>query len=106
MILLGPSLLEKEQFGGYSPRMRFDLVVNAMTKTALSEGKIIVNNPAIWRPLVDIRDVVSAYVRSIEADLSVSGVYNILEENYTIGRLADEIKLTLESQGHQAIVRN
>ena len=84
--------------------MRFDLVVNAMTKTALSEGKIIVNNPAIWRPLVDIRDVVSAYVRSIEADLSVSGVYNILEENYTIGRLADEIKLTLESQGHQAIV--
>jgi nucleoside-diphosphate-sugar epimerase len=99
-----PIALRKGTVGGYSPRMRFDLVVNAMTKTALSEGKIIVNNPAIWRPLVDIRDVVSAYVRSIEADLSVSGVYNILEENYTIGRLADEIKLTLESQGHQAIV--
>lgn len=99
-----PIALRKGTVGGYSPRMRFDLVVNAMTKTALSEGKIIVNNPAIWRPLVDIRDVVSAYVRSVEADLSVSGVYNILEENYTIGRLADEIKLTLESQGHQAIV--
>jgi len=99
-----PIALRKGTVGGYSPRMRFDLVVNAMTKTALSEGKIIVNNPAIWRPLVDIRDVVSAYVRSVEADLSVSGVYNILEENYTIGRLADEIKLTLESQGHQATV--
>jgi nucleoside-diphosphate-sugar epimerase len=99
-----PIALRKGTVGGYSPRMRFDLVVNAMTKTALSEGKIVVNNPSIWRPLVDIRDVVDAYVRSIESDLSISGVYNILGENYTIGRLADEIKSVLDENGFKADV--
>jgi len=96
-----PIALRKGTVGGWSPRMRFDLVVNAMTKTALTEGKIIVNNPSIWRPLVDIRDVVAAYVRSIESNLDVSGVYNISEDNYTIGRLADLVKDTLVSEGHK-----
>tara|TARA_B100001094_G_C18187086_1_gene804520 strand:+ start:295 stop:1251 length:957 start_codon:yes stop_codon:yes gene_type:complete len=99
-----PIALRKGTVGGYSPRMRFDLVVNAMTKSALQDGVITVNNPSIWRPLVDIRDVVSAYVRSIEANLEISGVYNISEENYTIGRLADEIKATVQSRGHKVKV--
>jgi len=99
-----PIALRKGTVGGYSPRMRFDLVVNAMTKTALIEGKIIVNNPSIWRPLVDIRDVVSAYVRSIESNLDVAGIYNILEENYTIGRLADDVQTTLEAEGYEVSI--
>ena len=40
-----PISLRKGTVGGWSPRMRFDLVVNAMTKTAITENKIIVNNP-------------------------------------------------------------
>ena len=44
--------------------MRYDLVVNAMTKTALTKGKIVVNNPSLWRPIIDIRDVVTAYIRA------------------------------------------
>ena len=95
-----PISLRKGTVGGYSPRMRFDLVVNAMTKTALTEKKIVVNNPSLWRPLIDVRDIVSAYVRSIESDLSVSGIYNVSYDNYTIGRLADEIKAELEVHGH------
>ncbi len=95
-----PIALRKGTVGGWSPRMRFDLVVNAMTKTGLTEGKIIVNNPSIWRPLVDIRDVVSAYVRSIESNLDIAGVYNISEDNYTIGRLADLVRDTLVDDGH------
>lgn len=95
-----PIALRKGTVGGWSPRMRFDLVVNAMTKTGLTEGKIIVNNPSIWRPLVDIRDVVSAYVRSIESNLDITGVYNISEDNYTIGRLADLVRDTLVDNGH------
>ena len=99
-----PIALRKGTVGGWSPRMRFDLVVNAMTKTALTEGKIIVNNPSIWRPLVDIRDVVAAYVRSIESNLDISGVYNISEDNYTIGRLADLVKDTLLEEGHAVTI--
>lgn len=99
-----PIALRKGTVGGWSPRMRFDLVVNAMTKTGLTEGKITVNNPSIWRPLVDIRDVVSAYVRSVESNLELSGIYNISEDNYTIGRLADLVKDTLVEFGHDVVI--
>ena len=99
-----PIALRKGTVGGWSPRMRFDLVVNAMTRSALTDGKITVNNPSIWRPLVDVRDVVSAYIRSVESNLDVSGVYNISEENYTIGRLAEEIKDTLAAEGHRVTI--
>ena len=60
-----PISLRKGTIGGWSDRMRFDLVVNTMTKCALSEGKIVVNNPELWRPLIDIRDVVQAYEKAI-----------------------------------------
>tara|TARA_B100000287_G_C20673784_1_gene794434 strand:+ start:1035 stop:1991 length:957 start_codon:yes stop_codon:yes gene_type:complete len=96
-----PISLRKGTVGGFSPRMRYDLVVNAMTKTALTEGKIIVNNPSLWRPIIDIRDVVTAYIRSIEANLDITGIYNISYDNYTIGRLADEIKDELFNFGYE-----
>ena len=103
-----PISLRKGTIGGFSPRMRYDLVVNTMTKTALAQGKIIVNNPSLWRPLLDLRDAVTAYVRSIEANLNISGVYNISYDNYTMGRLADDIKEELENNGHSVVtdVRN
>jgi nucleoside-diphosphate-sugar epimerase len=87
-----PIALRKGTVGGWSPRMRFDLVVNVMTKVALLNKQIIINNPSLWRPLIDIRDVAYAYIRAIESNISITGVYNISYDNYTIGRLADEIK--------------
>tara|TARA_R100001163_G_C5055748_1_gene192194 strand:- start:687 stop:1643 length:957 start_codon:yes stop_codon:yes gene_type:complete len=96
-----PISLRKGTVGGYSPRMRYDLVVNAMTKTALTKGKIVVNNPSLWRPIIDIRDVVTAYIRSIEANPDITGIYNISYDNYTIGRLADEIKDELFNFGYE-----
>ena len=76
------------------------MVVNTMTKFALETKQITVHNPKLWRPLIDIRDIVSAYVNSIESDLEITGVYNISYENYTIGDLAKEIHSTLESRGY------
>jgi len=95
-----PIALRKGTIGGWSPRMRYDLVVNAMTKSALTTGKITVNNPNLWRPLMDIRDAVQSYILSIEADLSISGVFNISIENYTVGRIATEIQAELKRLGH------
>jgi nucleoside-diphosphate-sugar epimerase len=77
---------------GYSPRMRLDLVVNTMFKTAVMEKAIMVNNPAIWRPVLSIRDAATAYIRAIEANTDISGVFNIASGNYTVGEIGDLVK--------------
>ena len=77
---------------GYSPRMRFDLIVNAMFKSAVSENIITVNNPSIWRPILAIQDAATAYVRAVQAEESISGVFNIASENCTVGEVADYVK--------------
>ena len=79
----------KGTVSGYSSRMRLDLVVNAMFKNAIQNKKITVNNPAIWRPILAIDDCIKAYVRAIESDLTISGVFNIASDNYTIGEIGD-----------------
>lgn len=84
--------LRKGTISGYSPRMRLDLVVNTMFKTAMQTGSIIVNNPSLWRPILGIADAVTAYVRAVEANQEVSGVFNVASENYTIGEIADLVK--------------
>ena len=92
-----PISMRKGTVGGWSPRMRFDLVVNTMTKFALTESKIIVHNPSLWRPLIDVRDVVDAYTKAIQAPLNISEVFNVSSGNYTIGALADDIKKELDA---------
>jgi nucleoside-diphosphate-sugar epimerase len=90
--------LRKGTVSGVSPRMRFDLVVNAMFKTAIQTGVITMSNPSIWRPILSITDCVSAYIRAIESDLSISGVFNVASENCTIGQIADTVKNTIEGK--------
>jgi nucleoside-diphosphate-sugar epimerase len=77
---------------GYSPRMRFDLIVNTMFKTAVQDGVVRVNNPAIWRPILSIRDAVTAYTRAVEAPYEIGGVFNIASGNFTVGEVADIVR--------------
>jgi nucleoside-diphosphate-sugar epimerase len=81
---------------GWSPRMRFDLIVNTMVKSALCTGTIVVNNPSIWRPLLDIRDAVSAFTRAVQASYRLSGVFNVASGNFTVGEVADLVKEEME----------
>ena len=81
---------------GHSPRMRFDLIVNTMFKTAVIDKKIVVNNAAIWRPVFDIRDAVSAFVRAVQASYAISGVFNVSSGNFTVGQVADYVKDQVE----------
>jgi nucleoside-diphosphate-sugar epimerase len=81
---------------GFSLRMRMDLIVNTMFKSAMTERKITVNNPSIWRPILDIRDAATAYLRAIQADYSLSGVYNVASGNYTVGQVGDMVKHEIE----------
>ncbi len=88
---------------GWSPRMRFDLIVNTMIKAALTDGMITVNNPSIWRPLLDIRDDVAAFTRAVQASYKLSGVFNVASGNFTVGQVADYVKEELERETHQRI---
>ena len=88
--------LRKGTICGYSPRMRFDLIVNTMYKACVLDSRIVVNNASLWRPILDMRDAVSAYLRAIQSDYSVSGVFNIASDNYTVGQVGDMVKDQME----------
>ena len=88
--------LRKGTICGYSPRMRFDLIVNTMFKSAVVNNKIYISNPSIWRPILDIRDAANAYIRSIQVDYSISGVFNICSDNFTVGYVGDVVKSEVE----------
>ncbi len=88
--------LRKGTVSGYSSRMRMDLIVNTMFKCAMTDKQITVNNPSIWRPILDIRDAATAYLRAIQADYSLSGVFNVASDNYTVGQVGDMVKYEVE----------
>ncbi|MBZ5495210.1 MAG: NAD-dependent epimerase/dehydratase family protein [Acidobacteriia bacterium] len=94
-----PTILRMGTLYGYSPRMRFDLVVNTMTMNAFSEGRIRVFGGKQWRPLLSVQDAAEAYVHCIEADIASVGnqVFNIGsdEQNYQIENIARVIAGTL-----------
>lgn len=88
--------LRQGTLSGHSPRMRLDLIVNTMFKAAMTERHVTVNNPSIWRPILDIRDAQNAYLRAIQADISQSGVFNVASDNYTVGQVGDLVKSEVE----------
>jgi len=77
---------------GYSPRMRFDLIVNTMYRTAICDEVITINNPSIWRPIIDVRDTSMAFLRAVQADLSISGIFNVACGNFTVGQVGDMVR--------------
>lgn len=81
---------------GYSPRIRFDLIVNTMFKTAIQDGRITVNNPSIWRPIIDVRDTAAAFLRAVQADHAISGAFNVAFGNFTVGQIGDLVKDEVE----------
>lgn len=88
--------LRQGTVSGYSPRMRLDLIINTMFMTAMRDGKIIVNNPSIWRPIYDVRDCATAFIRAVQAHESINGVFNVSSGNYTVGQVADLVKTEIE----------
>jgi nucleoside-diphosphate-sugar epimerase len=88
---LCPVLLRNGTVYGWSPRMRFDLVVNTFVKDALLEERLLLHGGGwMWRPLVDVRDVSDAMILALEApaDLVRGETFNVLHSNYQIRELA------------------
>jgi nucleoside-diphosphate-sugar epimerase len=97
-----PVLLRQGTVYGYSPRMRFDLVVNTFIKDALIRGKLFLHGGGwMWRPLVDVRDVAEAHLRCIEAPAGSLGgeIFNVVHDNFQIRQLAMLVAGSLSLRG-------
>lgn len=97
-----PVILRKGTIHGYSPRMRFDLVVNTMLKDALTHGKITIHyGGEMWRPIIDIHDVSRAYIAALEApdDKVHAQIFNLVQVNVRISELALRIQAVLRDTG-------
>jgi len=98
-----PTILRMGTLYGYSPRMRFDLVVNTLTKNAFVNKKIEIFGGKQWRPLLHVGDAAEAYIRCIESPIEkVKGeIFNVgnTDENYQIfalGKLVKELMPEIE----------
>src|SRR5687767_1104440 len=99
---LCPVLLRNGTVYGWSPRMRFDLVVNTFVKDALLSGRLTLHGGGwMWRPLVDVRDVADAMIAAYEAPAErVRGeIFNVLHSNYQIRELAMLVAGTVGMSG-------
>lgn len=91
-----PTILRFSTVYGFSPRMRFDLVVNTFTKKAIKEKEILIFGGDQWRPLVHVNDVARAICLALEAPLAKTGnqVFNLggNSENYLISQVGKLVK--------------
>ena len=97
-----PTILRQGTVYGWSPRMRFDLVVNTFLKDAATAGKLYLHGGGWqWRPLVDVSDVARAHIACLNAPLaSVGGeIFNVMEENYQVRQLAMLVAGSLSLRG-------
>ncbi len=90
-----PVILRLATAFGWSPRPRFDLVVNLLAAQAAVEKKIVIYNGEQWRPFIHVSDIARAFRLALEAPLAVvSGeIFNVGSDarNVTLRELAETV---------------
>ena len=96
-----PMILRFATIYGYSPRMRFDTVINMLCGSSIVEGKVILNsNAKAQRPFLFIDDAIKSLVWFLKSDTTklfqenmLSTIINIgsNSENYTIESIANMV---------------
>lgn len=90
-----PTMLRMATLYGYSPRMRFDLVVNILTAKAHNEGVVPIFGGDQYRPNLHVRDAARAYAECLEAPIEDVGgeVFNVGSnaQNYQISEVGEII---------------
>ncbi len=95
-----PIYLRNSTAYGFSPRIRFDVVVNNLTAWAYTTGKIMMKSDGTpWRPLVHIEDISQAFITLMKAPKEKvhNQAFNIgiNTENYQIREVADFVGKTV-----------
>ena len=71
------------------------MIINAFAKDAFSKKLLTVDaGGQVWRPIIDIQDVVLTYIKALELPLDKIGgkIFNISNDNWNAGELAQKIK--------------
>lgn len=100
-----PVILRQATVFGFSPRMRWDIVVNAFVMHTFKTGKLDVwFGGTAWRPLVHVEDVAEAHIRCLEAEEEkVRGeIFNLVYDNFMILDVAQRVQKTMVQIGINA----
>tara|TARA_B100000315_G_scaffold170096_1_gene158667 strand:+ start:792 stop:1832 length:1041 start_codon:yes stop_codon:yes gene_type:complete len=92
-----PVFLRNATAFGFSPRMRFDIVVNNLVGYAKVDNEIkILGDGKPWRPLVHVRDICKAIVTVLKVKRKIihNHAFNVGndDENYQIKTIAQKVK--------------
>jgi nucleoside-diphosphate-sugar epimerase len=106
---LCPVILRNGTVYGWSPRMRFDLVVNTFVKDALLSGSLKLHGGGwVWRPLVDIADCADAMIAAYEAPAEKvrAEIFNVVHANYQVRELAMIVAGSVQLAGRPVSVED
>jgi nucleoside-diphosphate-sugar epimerase len=92
-----PVFLRSATAFGYSPRIRFDLVLNNLTAWAYSTGLVrLKSDGKAWRPVIHIEDISRAFLSVLNADEEIicNKAFNVgkSSENYRVYELAEIVR--------------
>jgi nucleoside-diphosphate-sugar epimerase len=88
-----PAILRNGTLFGFSPRMRFDLVINIFSycSTLYNEVRVF-GDGAQWRPFLHVADCSRAFIHFAEHPAHRHLIYNIAHENYRVIDLVEIFK--------------
>lgn len=89
-----PLILRNGTLFGFSPRMRFDLVVNIFSLYSALYGEIKVFGSGMqWRPYLHVRDCARAFTYLAELEQPRHPCYNVAHENLRVTQVANIFSL-------------
>lgn len=107
---VSPVILRLSTVFGYSPRMRFDLVVNLLTVKALVEKQFQIFGGNQWRPFIHCKDVAKAfYLAATKEDAVVDRqIFNVGSDqlNYQLKDIGKLIKTHIPDTNYEILNEN
>jgi nucleoside-diphosphate-sugar epimerase len=84
-----PVYLRNATAYGVSRRLRADIVVNNLVGYAVATGKVLLQSDGMaWRPLVHVRDIISAFLACLDAPIDV-----IHDQAFNVGRTGENYRI-------------
>tara|TARA_B110001454_G_scaffold122523_1_gene114363 strand:+ start:7252 stop:8160 length:909 start_codon:yes stop_codon:yes gene_type:complete len=90
---------------GWSPRMRFDIIINKIIGKMLWNEPIEIFGGVQWRPFIHVKDAVKALILATDKPIRKE-IFNLAAENHQLLKIAkeitDDIKIIPEKQDNRS----